>query len=193
MSMRSSSLYAVIALMLALPSAARRPAPIVCRTTCPAALVSLADSTFTRRLDYRLLMRALARYRALAADSAIPAFATPVSRMVRPGDSLAMVSQLRARLIALGDLAATAASDSDGRYAEPVVGAVRRFQVRHGLDDDGIIGPLTLAALQFPLALRVPQIERSLERIRRRRWSSSFDISNPGHTGTCRGTFSSRR
>ena len=67
MSMRSSSLYAVTALMLALPSVARRPAAIVCRTTCPAALVSFADSTFTRRLDYRLLVRALARYRALAA------------------------------------------------------------------------------------------------------------------------------
>lgn len=166
MSMRSLSLYAVTALMVAPPSVARRPAAIVCRTTCSAALVSFADSTFTRRLDYRLLVRALARYRLLAADSAIPAFATPSSRVVRPGDSLAMVSQLRARLIALGDLAVTAASNSDGRYAEPVVGAVRRFQERHGLDDDGIIGPLTRTALQFPLALRVPQIERSLERIR---------------------------
>ena len=153
--------------MLALPLAARPPVAIAIRIAWPAVPESPVDSTFTRRLDYRLLVRALARYRALADDPAIPAFATPSSRVVRPGDSLAMVSRLRARLIALGDLAATAASDSDGQYAEPVVGAVRRFQERHGLDDDGIIGPLTLTALQFPLALRVPQIERSLERIRR--------------------------
>jgi murein L,D-transpeptidase YcbB/YkuD len=119
-----------------------------------------------QRLDYRLLMRALARYRALAADSTIPAFAVPSGRTVRPGDSLVTVPQLRARLTALGDLASGAAADSRGRYVGSVVAAVRRFQLRHGLEDDGIIGPRTLAALQFSLALRVPQIELSLERIR---------------------------
>ncbi|HEX7546530.1 MAG TPA: L,D-transpeptidase family protein [Gemmatimonadaceae bacterium] len=130
-------------------------------------LMSVVDSSITRRLDYRLLVRALERYRVLAADSSIPAFATPSSRAVRPGDSLATVRQLRRRLIALGDLLDTAASGPSGRYAGPVVNAVRRFQVRHGLDDDGVIGPKTVAALQYPLSMRLPQIEQSLDRMRR--------------------------
>ena len=163
MYMKSSLMPTVAALTLALASAARFPNAGQDR----AAAVAHGDSTVARRLDYRLLLRALVRYRVLAADSAIPQFATPSKRLVRPGDSLRTVSTLRARLIALGDLADTAASESNGRYAGPMVAAVRRFQLRHGLDDDGIIGPLTLAALQFPLALRVPQIELSLERIRR--------------------------
>jgi murein L,D-transpeptidase YcbB/YkuD len=130
-------------------------------------LMSVVDSSITRRLDYRLLVRALERYRVLAADSSIPAFATPSSRAVRPGDSLATVRQLQRRLIALGDLLDTAAYGPSGRYAGPVVNAVRRFQVRHGLDDDGVIGSKTVAALQYPLSMRLPQIEQSLDRMRR--------------------------
>jgi murein L,D-transpeptidase YcbB/YkuD len=127
----------------------------------------VVDSASARRLDYRLLERALARYRVLAADSTIPAFATPPSRSVRPGDSLATVRQLQRRLIALGDMLDTTANNPGGRYAGPVVTAVRRFQLRHGLEDDGVIGPKTVAALQYPLSLRLAQIERSLDRIRR--------------------------
>jgi L,D-transpeptidase YcbB len=125
------------------------------------------DTSLARRLDYRLLVRALERYRVLAADSTIPAFTAPSTRTVRPGDSLATMRQLQRRLVALGDLPDTAANDTSGRYAGPVVNAVRRFQVRHGLDDDGVIGPKTVAALRYPLSMRLGQIESSLERMRR--------------------------
>jgi murein L,D-transpeptidase YcbB/YkuD len=131
-----------------------------------ASSISAVDTAISRRLEYRLLVRAFERYRVLAADSTIPAFATPSSRAVRPGDSLATSWQLRGRLIALGDLLDTAAYGPNGRYAGPVVAAVRRFQVRHGLDDDGVIGPKTVAALQYPLAMRLRQIELSLDRMR---------------------------
>lgn len=129
----------------------------------PAALV---DSLVTRRADYRLLVHALARYRAFAADTTIPPFPTPRVMPVRPGDSLAALGALRARLSALGDLRGDAGPSGDTRYSGDVVAAVRRFQRRHGLDDNGAIGPETVAALQTPLALRVREIELSLDRTR---------------------------
>jgi murein L,D-transpeptidase YcbB/YkuD len=43
---------------------------------------------------------------------------------------------------------------------------VKRFQARHGLDVDGVIGTATRSALQVPLAWRVRQIELALERWR---------------------------
>jgi murein L,D-transpeptidase YcbB/YkuD len=52
------------------------------------------------------------------------------------------------------------------RYEGPIVEGVRRFQARHGLEPDGVIGKSTLAALGTPLAWRVRQIELSLERLR---------------------------
>jgi murein L,D-transpeptidase YcbB/YkuD len=44
--------------------------------------------------------------------------------------------------------------------------AVRRFQARHGLNTDGIVGSATLQALNAPTVLRVEQIRANLERWR---------------------------
>ena len=49
---------------------------------------------------------------------------------------------------------------------------VRRFQARHGLEADGVIGRATYAALRVPLSWRVRQIVFALERLR---WLPDFD------------------
>jgi murein L,D-transpeptidase YcbB/YkuD len=43
---------------------------------------------------------------------------------------------------------------------------VRRFQARHGLEADGLVGSLTRRTLNVPLAVRLQQIELNLERWR---------------------------
>jgi murein L,D-transpeptidase YcbB/YkuD len=52
------------------------------------------------------------------------------------------------------------------RYDGLIVEGVKRFQIRHGLEPDGVLGMSTITALGVPLAWRVCQIELALERLR---------------------------
>ncbi|HEX2162323.1 MAG TPA: L,D-transpeptidase family protein, partial [Thermoanaerobaculia bacterium] len=51
-------------------------------------------------------------------------------------------------------------------YDEPLAEGVRRFQRRHGLAVDAVVGPATLAALNVPVERRIEQIALNLERWR---------------------------
>lgn len=114
--------------------------------------------------QYRQLREGLARYRALAAGPAWAALPS-IPKKLEPGQPFAGTAALRDRLVALGDLAADAAV-SASHYEGAMVEALRRFQSRHGLDTDGVIGRSTLAALNIPPAQRVRQLELALERLR---------------------------
>jgi murein L,D-transpeptidase YcbB/YkuD len=108
----------------------------------------------------------LARYRALAAAHPHwPGLPPPGARLV-PGARYAGAAPLRERLRLLGDLAADAAAGPDDDYTPALAAAVRRFQARHGLAEDGVPGPGTLAALAVPPSRRVAQLELTLERLR---------------------------
>ena len=50
-------------------------------------------------------------------------------------------------------------------YDEAVTEAVKRFQLRHGLDASGNVNAHTLRALNVPVAARMKQLEASLERL----------------------------
>jgi L,D-transpeptidase YcbB len=85
----------------------------------------------------------------------------------KPGDTYADLAALHRRLVALGDLPVDApAPASNEMYDGPVVDGVKRFQARHGLEPDGVLGRATQAALGVPVAWRVRQIELALERLR---------------------------
>jgi murein L,D-transpeptidase YcbB/YkuD len=118
--------------------------------------------------QYRLLQRALARYRELAGNGVgDQVVSASVSKVVRPGDSCEWAGRLGQRLMQLGDLSASEQAMVDlARYEGPVVEAVKRFQTRHGLEPDGVLGKATIAALRVPTQWRVRQIELALERLR---------------------------
>lgn len=114
---------------------------------------------------YAALIDALARYRALAADTTLTL--PRAARTVRPGDLYPDAPRLRRLLLALGDLPAAAARTTDTtRHVGALVLAVMQFQRRHGLEADGVLGPETMGELRLPLADRVRQIELTLERWR---------------------------
>ncbi len=128
-------------------------------------LAALADELRPPFVQYRRLRSALASYRALAAAPALAPL--PPTPTVRPGDPYAGATALRQRLQAFGDLpAAPAGAPQETAYAAPLVEAVQRFQARHGLEADGLLGRATQAALNVPPAQRVRQIELALERLR---------------------------
>lgn len=115
---------------------------------------------------YQRVEAALAIYRKLAAEGdGTPLPAT--QKGIRPGGIYAGMPQLVARLRQLGDLPSeTAMPAGQTAYAGDVVGAVRHFQRRHGLDADGILGKATIRQLNTPLSYRVKQLEFALERYR---------------------------
>lgn len=84
---------------------------------------------------------------------------------LRTGDSGERVGVLRKILINTGDLD-RAASEADDRFDSDLEKAVKRFQLRHGLDIDGAVGPKTLEALNIPVERRIRQIELNMERWR---------------------------
>jgi murein L,D-transpeptidase YcbB/YkuD len=123
-------------------------------------LVDRAAPTLTQ---YRNLRALLQRYHRLAATTEFAPL--PPGPPVAPGQGYGALPELRRRLVLLGDLKAEEAGD-DTLYTGATVEAISRFQQRHGLDPDGIVGRATLDALNVPLAHRVRQIELALERIR---------------------------
>ena len=76
------------------------------------------------------------------------------------------VPQLKARLRVFGDLPAAAAAGTATDYNATLVEAVKRFQRRHGLEADGVLGAGTIRVLNVSLAHRVRQIELAMERMR---------------------------
>jgi murein L,D-transpeptidase YcbB/YkuD len=128
--------------------------------------VTLLDGLEPRFPHYRRNRRELARYRALAAGGEpAPVPALPKGRRkVEPGASWDGLPALRARLRVLGDLGPNPPSSSPAVYDDATAEAVKRFQARHLLDADGMLGAGTLAALNVPLARRVRQFELAMER-----------------------------
>lgn len=119
---------------------------------------------------YTALRQALAQYRILAVnpevvaswEASIPAFS---GRKLEPGREYSGTALLARRLTMLGDLP-EAETASVTRYEGALVEGVKSFQLRHGLEADGVIGKQTLAQLDISPAERVRQIELALERLR---------------------------
>jgi murein L,D-transpeptidase YcbB/YkuD len=114
--------------------------------------------------DYLQLRQALARYRSLAAQGGWPV--VPPGPTLHEGDRNSRVSVVRRRLRVTGELVPGVLPDQEELFDEGLTQAVKRFQARHGVDGDGVVGPATLAALNVPVATRLRQLEVNLDRWR---------------------------
>jgi murein L,D-transpeptidase YcbB/YkuD len=81
----------------------------------------------------------------------------------KKGDSAKAIAEIKLRLEALGDLKVT---DSTSVFTAALDSAIRNFQHRMGLKEDGTIGKSMVDALNVPLESRIKQILVNMERLR---------------------------
>jgi len=115
---------------------------------------------------YRRTELALSRYVDLSRSDDGERLPT-LAKALDPGQEYADMPRLVRFLRLVGDLPSDAALPANPRlYDGAVVEAVKRFQRRHGLDDDGRLGAATLKQLNVTPSDRVTQLQLTLERWR---------------------------
>ncbi|WP_252106532.1 MULTISPECIES: L,D-transpeptidase family protein [unclassified Halomonas] len=135
---------------------------------------------------YRELRQTLSDYRALERRGGAPApYLGGREAALRLGDTDDEVVTLRERLALWGEsglvtadedaypmIDARVRDDNQRRFDATVESAVKRFQRRHQLEADGVVGERTRHALNTPLSARIDQLRINLERAR---WLAHFD------------------
>ena len=110
---------------------------------------------------YELLQAKMQFYQDIDAKGGWPVI--PPGSTLRVGDSDPRVSHIRKRLAASSLIENDNGADLFDQSLE--IG-VKGFQLRHHLDQDGIVGPQTIEAMNIPVEHRINQIRISLERLR---------------------------
>lgn len=125
---------------------------------------------------YRQLKAAYADFQSRASQSSVP-YLDRREESLRLGDRHDDVLTLRRRLTHWGEAHLLAANpeayphiDADApdqrEFDAPLAAAVKRFQRRHLLQEDGVVGEQTRRALNVPLSSRADQLRVNLERAR---------------------------
>jgi len=147
------------------PPATFAPRSIIANARIAGDLAQALNGAMPKVPMYEPLRAIMNAYRAMglppAWQRALPALP---ARGLKPGDAYTGLATLAARLRALGDLPSSAIIPA--LYEGELVDAVQRFQIRHGLDGDGVIGPMTVAQLEVTPAQRAKQMALTLERLR---------------------------
>ena len=105
---------------------------------------------------------AIAQYSDIVARGGWPT--VPALKALRLGARDPAVAALRQRLAITGDL--DSAAGVSAVFDSYVDAAVRRFQARHGIPVDGVVGESTFAALNVPASIRLTQLSTNLTRLK---------------------------
>ncbi|NWN83477.1 MAG: L,D-transpeptidase family protein [Halomonas sp.] len=152
------------------------PAATIAEAVEAEEIAALFDAVRPAYAPYRKLKQGLARYRHIQRLGEWPVLPEngPVLRL---GEAHPDVAILRERLARIGELEVVAADTSilpladleapaPEHFDASLEAAVRRFQDRHLLEADGVVGPRTRTALNVPVGKRIDQIRLNLERAR---------------------------
>lgn len=88
----------------------------------------------------------------------------PAAKKLRLGVVEPDVEALRKRLMISGDLSTSAGMSP--AFDSYVDAALKRFQARHGIPQDGVTGPMTYSALNVSADVRLQQLQTNLSRLR---------------------------
>ena len=127
----------------------------------------VVNSVEPQTLQYKALKDALRQYRGLLPQDNTEPVPLVTGKSVEPGKPYSGSAQVQAKLKLLGDEPATDPGTTDTTtYDRALVDAVKHFQHRHGLAEDGKLGKETTAALNVTIDTRINQITDTLERWR---------------------------
>ena len=112
--------------------------------------------------QYQRLKKHLLRYYELQRAGGWPTLQAD-KKAYRRGDTAHVIAAIKQRLSTTGDYTLT---DTSARFTNSLAAAVKRFQKRYGLVQDGIVGGNTLRYLNEPLEQRIRQILVNMERMR---------------------------
>jgi len=121
-----------------------------------------------KHFEYDRLVRGLAELRTIEHEGGWASI--PAGPTMRRDTVDARVPMLRRRLVRTGDLGHEGQGPEEPasrRFDRALEHAVKHFQRRHGLNDDGRVGDRTLEALNVPVERRIEQVRVNLERARR--------------------------
>ncbi len=113
---------------------------------------------------YAALRTALQKYQELLKAGDWPI--VPNGPLIRPGERHDAIPLVRERLAREKAYTPPSSITDAGQYDPGLVAAVQRFQQRHGLKEDGIIGARTRQALNVSLPTRIEQLKLNMERWR---------------------------
>ncbi len=137
------------------------PATVMQAAIDSGSLQSFIDTTLDRQEFYQRFKLALARYHKIKARGGWPKI--PEGPTLKPGMNDQRIFPLRRRLLATGDLL-TESPEHEALFDDDLKQAVMRFQERHHLDADGIVGRNSRAAMNVSVEERIDQIRVNLER-----------------------------
>ena len=127
-------------------------------------IASFLDAQAPDTKQYRELRNVLKQYREIENSGGwLP---IPEGPLLRPGKHYPAIPLVRERLAATGDLDSEISPDDPSLYDEALEIAVKKFQHRHGLEQDGIIGVATRNAMNIPVSSKIRQILINMERLR---------------------------
>ncbi|BDY11864.1 L,D-transpeptidase family protein [Hydrogenimonas cancrithermarum] len=121
-------------------------------------LSSNGENILLQRLE-----NALSKYENIAFDGGWPVIPDNFP-ILKTGDLHDAVPAIRSRLCVTGDY--NCSLDANRTFDRELADAVRRFQLRHALKADGIVGPDTLEAMNVPVQKRVETIKINIVRLR---------------------------
>ncbi len=117
--------------------------------------------------QYEKLMTAYQKLYLSSQDRVWPLPAYSISRAVEENDSSGYVVRLKSYLFATGDLkTADSTYLSSPFFDNKLTEAVKHFQFRHGLEQDGIVGKNTQQEMNKSIDYRLDQIGVNLDRLR---------------------------
>lgn len=139
------------------------PPAVVQRVLEADSLADEVDRLKPSAAGYHRLQKALQRYRRIRDAGGWGS--VPVGRTLELGMQGERVAALRRRLEITDDIPPETSADPE-QFDATLEQGVLRFQARHGLAEDGLVGPATLAALNVSAQAKIDKIKVNLERAR---------------------------